>query len=136
MTKIQFIDLKAQYKALKPSIDARIQKVLDHGQYIMGPEVTELEAQLAKFAGVRHCISASSGTCTLLIAMMALGIGQGDEVITTPFTFIATGEMIALLESHGLIYVECRSAGGMKSSRGVVSRVSCAPVVNASTLVL
>lgn len=97
MTKIQFIDLKAQYKALKPSIDARIQKVLDHGQYIMGPEVTELEAQLAKFAGVRHCISASSGTCTLLIAMMALGIGQGDEVITTPFTFIATGEMIALL---------------------------------------
>lgn len=97
MKKIEFIDLKAQYKELKPSIDARIQKVLDHGQYIMGPEVTELEDQLAGYAGVQHCISASSGTCTLLIAMMALGIGHGDEVITTPFTFIATGEMIALL---------------------------------------
>lgn len=95
--KIEFIDLKAQYVALKESINARIQRVLDHGQYIMGPEVIELEEKLAAYVGVKHCISASSGTDTLMIAMMALGIGHGDEVITTPFTFIATGEMISLL---------------------------------------
>lgn len=94
---IPFIDLKAQYQALKPQIQDRINRVLDHGQYIMGPEVYELEDKLAAYVGVKHCIAASSGTDTLLIAMMALGIGPGDEVITTPFTFIATGEMIALL---------------------------------------
>lgn len=93
---IPFVDLKAQYKALKPSIDARINAVLEHGQYIMGPEVKELEQKLAEYVGVKHCIAASSGTDTLLIAMLALDIGPGDEVITTPFTFIATGEMIAL----------------------------------------
>jgi UDP-2-acetamido-2-deoxy-ribo-hexuluronate aminotransferase len=92
-----FIDLKAQYEALKPHIQERINRVLEHGQYVMGPEVYELEEKLAAYVGVKHCISASSGTDTLLIAMMALGIGAGDEVITTPFTFIATGEMIALL---------------------------------------
>jgi UDP-2-acetamido-2-deoxy-ribo-hexuluronate aminotransferase len=70
--------------------------VLAHGQYIMGPEVRELEEKLAQYVGVKHCISASSGTDTLLIALMALGVGPGDEVITSPFTFIATGEMIAL----------------------------------------
>jgi UDP-2-acetamido-2-deoxy-ribo-hexuluronate aminotransferase len=94
---IPFIDLKAQYQALKPQIQDRINRVLEHGQYIMGPEVNELEDKLAAYVGVKHCITASSGTDTLLIAMMALGIGPGDEVITTPFTFIATGEMIALL---------------------------------------
>lgn len=94
---ILFIDLKAQYEALKPSIQARINAVLEHGQYIMGPEVQELETRLAEYVGVKHCISASSGTDTLMIAMMALGIGAGDEVITTPFTFVATGEMISLL---------------------------------------
>lgn len=94
---IPFIDLKSQYKALESDIKARINKVLEHGQYVMGPEVAELEARLAEYVGVKHCISASSGTDTLMIAMMALGIGAGDEVITTPFTFIATGEMIALL---------------------------------------
>lgn len=92
-----FIDLKAQYAALKPRIQDRINRVLDHGQYIMGPEVEELEQKLATFVGVKHCIAASSGTDSLMIAMMALGIGVGDEVITTPFTFIATAEMIALL---------------------------------------
>lgn len=95
--KIEFIDLKKQYAALKDDIDARIARVLAHGQYIMGPEVAELEKRLADYVGVEHCISASSGTDTLMIAMMALGIGPGDEVITTPFTFIATGEMIAIL---------------------------------------
>jgi len=94
---IRFIDLKSQYEALKPMIQARINAVLEHGQYIMGPEVKELEERLAAYVGVKHCISASSGTDTLLIAMMALGIGPGDEVITSPFTFVSTSEMIALL---------------------------------------
>ncbi|MEI2635662.1 MAG: DegT/DnrJ/EryC1/StrS family aminotransferase [Methylotenera sp.] len=94
---IPFIDLKCQYKVLEDNIKSRINKVLEHGQYIMGPEVAELENKLADYVGVKHCIGASSGTDTLMIAMMALGIGAGDEVITTPFTFIATGEMIALL---------------------------------------
>ena len=94
---IQFIDLKAQYQHLKADIDARIHAVLDHGQYIMGPEVAELEASLASYVGVKHAVGVSDGTTALQIAMMALGIGPGDEVITSPFTFIATGEMIALV---------------------------------------
>lgn len=94
---IPFIDLKAQFRALEPEIRAGIDRVLAHGQYVMGPEVAELEERLAAYVGVRHCVAASSGTDTLLIALMALGIGPGDEVITTPFTFIATGEVIALL---------------------------------------
>lgn len=94
---IPFIDLKSQYKSIKENVKTRINKVLEHGQYVMGPEVAELEARLAEYVGVKHCIGASSGTDTLMIAMMALGIGAGDEVITSPFTFIATGEMIALL---------------------------------------
>ncbi|HYN58218.1 MAG TPA: DegT/DnrJ/EryC1/StrS family aminotransferase [Rubrivivax sp.] len=92
-----FTDLKAQYAALKPSIDARMQRVLDHGQYIMGPEVQEMEARLAGLVGTRHCISVASGTEALLIALMALDVKPGDEVITTPFTFAATAEMIVLL---------------------------------------
>lgn len=94
---MDFIDLKTQYRQLKPEIDRRIQAVLDHGAYVMGPEVAELEAALAAFTGSRHCITVSSGTDALLIAMMALGIAPGDEVITTPFSFIATAESIALL---------------------------------------
>ncbi len=93
---IPFIDLKSQYHSLESSIKNRINKVLEHGQYIMGPEVAELEQQLAAYVGTKHCITASSGTDTLLIALMALGVKPGDEVITTPFTFISTGEMIAL----------------------------------------
>jgi UDP-2-acetamido-2-deoxy-ribo-hexuluronate aminotransferase len=94
---IPFIDLKAQYQALKPAIDARIQKVLDHGQYIMGPEVRELEERLEAYTGAKHCITVASGTEALLIALMAIGIRPGDEVITTPFTFVATAEVIVLL---------------------------------------
>jgi UDP-2-acetamido-2-deoxy-ribo-hexuluronate aminotransferase len=94
---IPFIDLKSQYARIKQDVDARIAAVLDHGQYIMGPEIGALEQALADYVGVRHCIGASSGTDTLLMAMMACDIGAGDEVITSPFTFIATGEMIALL---------------------------------------
>lgn len=96
LPKIEFIDLKAQYRALQSSIDTRIKKVLDHGQYIMGPEVAELEQKLAAYTGSKHCITCSSGTEALLISLMALGIGPGDEVITTPFTFVATAEMIVL----------------------------------------
>ncbi len=96
-SKIDFIDLKTQQDILKPQLEQNIHNVLRHGQYVMGSEVGKLEEKLADFVGVRHCIAVSSGTDALLIAMMVLDIKPGDEVITTPFTFIATGEMIALL---------------------------------------
>ena len=95
--KIEFIDLKAQYAVLRDEIAVRMQKVLDHGQYIMGPEVKELEAALTAHTGARHCITVASGTEALLIALMALDLKPGDEVITTPFTFAATAETIVLL---------------------------------------
>jgi UDP-2-acetamido-2-deoxy-ribo-hexuluronate aminotransferase len=94
---MEFTDIKAQYRAIKAAVDARIQRVLDHGQFILGPEVRELEERLAQYTGAKHCITVGSGTDALLIAMMALDIKPGDEVVTTPFTFIATAEMIALL---------------------------------------
>lgn len=94
---IPFIDLKAQYRALQPQIQARINAVLEHGQYIMGPEVRELEERLEAYTSAKHCITVASGTEALLISLMALGIGPGDEVITTPFTFVATAEVIVLL---------------------------------------
>ena len=93
---LDFIDLKSQYAALREDINARIQRVLDHGQYILGPEVRELEDRLAAYTGARHCITVASGTEALLIALMALDLKPGDEVITTPFTFAATAEMIVL----------------------------------------
>jgi UDP-2-acetamido-2-deoxy-ribo-hexuluronate aminotransferase len=93
---MDFIDLKTQYRRVQASVDARIRAVLEHGQYILGAETVELENKLAQYVGAKHCIGASSGTDTLLIALMAYDIGAGDEVITSPFTFIATGEMIAL----------------------------------------
>ncbi len=94
---MQFTDLKTQYGALKADIDARIQRVLDHGQYIMGPEVAEMEQALAQRTGAPHCVAVASGTEALLIALMAIGLKPGDEVITTPFTFAATAEVIVLL---------------------------------------
>lgn len=94
---MEFVDLKSQYGASRDLINSRIQAVLDHGQYIMGPEVAELEARLADYTGARHCVTVASGTEALLIALMALGLEPGDEVITTPFTFIATAEVIVLL---------------------------------------
>ncbi len=94
---MQFTDLKSQYATLKTSIDSRIQRVLDHGQYIMGPEVAELESALAAFTGARHCVTVASGTEALLIALMAIDLKPGDEVITSPFTFAATAEVIVLL---------------------------------------
>jgi UDP-2-acetamido-2-deoxy-ribo-hexuluronate aminotransferase len=94
---MEFIDLKSQYQASRDLINRRIQTVLDHGQYIMGPEVAELEERLSAYTGARDCITVASGTEALLIALMALGIRPGDEIVTTPFTFIATAETIALL---------------------------------------
>lgn len=102
---IPFIDLKTQYKVLKESIDARIHKVLDHGAYVNGPEVAELEQTLAKFVGTKHCLTIANGTDALWVPLMALGIGAGDEVITTAFSFIATAEVIVLAGAKP-IYVD------------------------------
>jgi UDP-2-acetamido-2-deoxy-ribo-hexuluronate aminotransferase len=95
--KINFIDLKSQYKKYKNEIDKEIHEVLDSSGYVMGPKVSKLEEELSKFVGCKHTIACSSGSDALLLALMAIGIKPGDEVITTPFTFIATAEMIALL---------------------------------------
>ena len=93
---IPFIDLKTQYKNNKTNIDDAIHRVLDHGQYIMGPEVKELEAQLAEYIGVKHAVACSSGTDALLLPLMAKDIQQGDAIFTTPFTFFASAESITL----------------------------------------
>ncbi len=102
---MEFIDLKSQYQRLKSEIDAGIQRVLDHGQYILGPEVAELEEKLAAYVGTKYCISVANGTDALQIAQMALGIGPGDEVITPGFTYIATAETVALLGAKP-VYVD------------------------------
>ena len=102
---MDFIDLKSQYQRLKADIDAGIQRVLDHGQYILGPEVAELEEKLAAYTGAKHCITVANGTDALQIAQMALGIGPGDEVITPGFTYIATAETVALLGAKP-VYVD------------------------------
>jgi len=94
---MDFIDLKTQYNALRNVIGERIQRVLDHGQYILGPEVNELESELSNYCNTKHCITVASGTDALLISLMAIGIRAGDEIITTPFTFVATAEVIVLL---------------------------------------
>ena len=95
--RIDFVDLRAQYADLRESINTRIQRVLDHHQFIMGPEVRELEEKLAAYSGARHCVTVASGTEALLIALMGVGLKPGDEVITTPFTFVANAEVIVLL---------------------------------------
>lgn len=105
MTMIPFIDLAAQQARIKDKIDANIQAVLAHGKYILGPEVYELEEKLADFIGAKYCISCANGTDALQIALMALGIGPGDEVITPGFTYIATAETVALLGAKP-IYVD------------------------------
>ena len=101
---MNFIDLQKQQlqrlpdgRTIRESVDARIASVLDHGRYILGPEVEELEATLAAYVGVNYCVAVASGTDALLIALMALGITAGDEVVTTSFSFISTSETIALL---------------------------------------
>jgi UDP-2-acetamido-2-deoxy-ribo-hexuluronate aminotransferase len=121
---MEFIDLKSQYAASRDLINGRIQAVLDHGQYIMGPEVRELEDALARYTGARHCITVASGTEALLIALMALGIKPGDEVITTPFTFIATAEVIVLLGATPVFVdvdpLTCNIAAGQ-----IEARITC-----------
>lgn len=102
---IQFIDLAAQQARIKEQIDAGIQRVLAHGQYILGPEVAELEEKLAAFTGSKYCITVANGTDALQIAQMAFGIGPGDEVITPGFTYIATAETVAVLGAKP-VYVD------------------------------
>ncbi|QDV26126.1 DegT/DnrJ/EryC1/StrS family aminotransferase [Aureliella helgolandensis] len=94
---MQFIDLKTQYLKLKEEIDTRIHQVLDHGRFIMGPEIGEVEEQLAEYVGCKHCLTVSSGTSSLEIALRALDIGPGDEVITVPFTWISSAEVVLLV---------------------------------------
>ena len=94
---MEFLDLKTQQKRIRKPLEKRINKILDHGAYIMGPEVFELEEKLANYCGVKHAISCSSGTDALLIPLMAWGIGPGDAVFTTPFTYVATAEVISIL---------------------------------------
>ena len=93
--KMDFIDLKTQQNRIRDSLKTRFDHILDHGAYIMGPEVDELEEKLADYCGVKHAISCSSGTDALLIPLMAWGIGPGDAVFTTPFTYVATAEVSA-----------------------------------------
>lgn len=105
MKMMEFCDLKSQYARLKSEIDAGIQGVLNHGQYILGPEVAELETQLIAYTGAKYCITVANGTDALQIALMAFGIGPGDEVITPGFTYIATAETVALLGAKP-VYVD------------------------------
>ena len=105
---IEFIDLKAQQSRIKAEIDAGIQRVLAHGQYILGPEVAELEEKLAAYVGAKYCITCANGTDALQIVQMAFGIGPGDEVITPGFTYIATAETVALLGAKP-VYVDVNS---------------------------
>lgn len=95
--QLQFIDLQAQQSLIRDKINERINRVLNHGRYIMGPEVQELEEALENYVGAKHCVSCASGTDALLMALMAYDVGPGDAIFTTPFTFIATAEVIALL---------------------------------------
>src|SRR5436190_14710932 len=106
---MEFIDLKEQYRRYKRETDDRIHRVLDHGHFIMGPEVAELEQELAKYVGMPHCISVCSGTTSLEIALRALDIGPGDEVITVPFTWISTAEVIGLVGAR-TVFVDIEPA--------------------------
>lgn len=105
---MQFIDLKSRHFLIKDQINARIQTVMEHGQFILGPEVRELEQKLAEYTGSKHCITVSSGTDSLLIALMALGVGAGDEIVTVPYTWISTAEVVALLGAK-TVFVDIRS---------------------------
>ena len=120
---MEFIDLKKQQTNIRSEIDFSIKKVLDHGKYILGPEVFELEKTLAEYVGVNHCITVSSGTDALLISMMALGIKSGDEVITTPFTFVAAVEAIKLLGAKP-VYVDIDDNSYNISSEKIESSIT------------
>lgn len=120
---IPFIDLKTQYNVLRPQIHERINDVLEHGQFIMGPEVKELEEKLAIYTGAKHCITVASGTEALLISLMALGIGPGDEIITTPFTFVATVEVIVLLGATP-VYVDIKPDTCNINARDIETKIT------------
>src|SRR5215468_9885658 len=105
MSGIPFIDLKTQYALIKDRVDAGIKRVLEHGQYIMGPEVAECEKRLATFGGSKHCVSVSSGTDALVAPLMALGIGPGDAVFLPTFTFTATAEVVVLVGAEP-VYID------------------------------
>jgi len=125
---VQFIDLKRQFNLLSTDINTNIQNVLNHGQYILGPEVKELEDQLAHYVGVKHCITVANGTDALLIAMLALGVKAGDEVITTPFTFIANAEMIALLGAKPVfvdIHSDTYQIDALKIEAAITEKTKC-----------
>src|SRR5665213_569031 len=94
---MDFIDLRTQYRRYQEEIDRRMKAVLQHGQFIMGPEIAELEKILAEYVGASHCITVASGTDSLEIALRAAGIGPGDEVITVPFTWISSAEVVSLV---------------------------------------
>ena len=104
-TKIEFADLAVQQRLLRPTIQQNLNRVLRHGQYILGPEVAELEEKLAAFVGAKHCITCANGTDALQIAQMAVGVAHGDEVITPGFTYIATAETVAVLGAKP-VYVD------------------------------
>ena len=120
---MEFVDLKKQQSKIRSDIDYSIKKVLDHGKYILGPEVFELEKRLAEYVGTNHCITVSSGTDALLISMMALGIKSGDEVITTPFTFVAAVEAIKLLGAKP-VYVDIDDNSYNISSEKIESSIT------------
>ncbi len=120
---MQFIDLAAQQARIQPDLDARIARVFEHRQFIMGPEVGKLEARLAAFVDVEHCITVSSGTDALQLALMALDIGPGDEVITTPFTFVATAETIRLVGATP-VFVDIDPATYNLDPNAIEARVS------------
>ena len=113
---MQFIDLKPRHCLIEDNINASIQKVMDHGQFILGPEVRELEGKLAEYTGSKHCITVSSGTDSLLIALMALGVGAGDEVITVPYTWISSAEVIALLGAKPVFVDICSGTMNMNET--------------------
>src|SRR5579864_8292665 len=97
--QMEFIDLKEQYRRYQSEVDRRMRAVLDHAHFIVGPEVAELETELSRYVEVKHCITVASGTTSLEIALRALGIGVGDEVITVPFTWISSAEVIGLVSA-------------------------------------
>ena len=105
---MDFIDLKSRHNLIGEQINKRVQVVMEHGQFILGPEVRELEVKLAEYVGAKHCVTVSSGTDSLLISLMALGVGPGDEVITVPYTWISSAEVIALLGARP-VFVDIRA---------------------------
>ena len=120
---LDFIDLKTQQDAIRPQLERNLHRVLHHGHYILGPEVRELEERLAAYTGAAHCITVASGTEALLIGLLALGIGPGEEVITTPFTFVATAEVIVLLGATPA-FVDIEPDTGNLDARLIEARIT------------